>query len=133
MVDPHGAKALSPAADHLSRRILSRDDAAGEVRVEYVAKAEFANRHGTVAGGFIAAMLDSATSLAALSRIDDDETVVSTRLDVTFRRPVAVGRVEAIAHVIDCDGRDIQTSASLLDSAGEVLASAKATLRRVLR
>jgi uncharacterized protein (TIGR00369 family) len=124
----------SPAGEHLGRRIISSDPESGETVLEYVAKAEFTNRHGTVAGGFLAAMLDSATSipvLSSLSSLAKNQTVVTTHLDVKFERPATVGTLKAVSRVVERTDREIQSTAELLDETGQVVARAAATLRIV--
>ena len=119
----------SPAGEHLGRRLISSDQESGETTLEYVAKPEFANRHGRVAGGFLAAMLDSATSIPVLSSLSPDQTVVTTNLDVKYERPATVGTLRAISRVIEMDDWEIRSSAELLDEDGHILARASATLR----
>jgi len=53
--DPGGE---SPAAALLGRRVLGLAPESGDLRVEYRARPEFSNRHGTLSGGVLAAMLD---------------------------------------------------------------------------
>jgi hypothetical protein len=55
---------LTPAARLLGREIVSVDGHAGTASLRFQAPVEFGNRHGTVHGGMIAAMLDLATSCA---------------------------------------------------------------------
>jgi acyl-coenzyme A thioesterase PaaI-like protein len=54
---------ISPAAVLLGREIVSVDTESGEVRLRFLADRQFSNRHGTVQGGMLAAMLDSATMM----------------------------------------------------------------------
>ena len=119
----------SPAGEHLGRRLISSDPESGEVTLEYVAKPEFANRHGTVAGGFLAAMLDSATSVPVLTSLPPDQTIVTTNLEVKYERPAVVGNLRAISRVVATSDREIRSSAELLDESGHVLARASAVLR----
>jgi acyl-coenzyme A thioesterase PaaI-like protein len=62
-------KEISPAAILLGREIVSVDTEAGEVRLRFLADRQFSNRHGTVQGGMLAAMLDSATGNAVFRPI----------------------------------------------------------------
>jgi acyl-coenzyme A thioesterase PaaI-like protein len=70
---------LTPAAQLLGREVLSVDAETGVVNLRFVAKPEFANRHGSVQGGFLAAMLDSATGMALMLSLPPDMTAVTTR------------------------------------------------------
>jgi uncharacterized protein (TIGR00369 family) len=118
-----------PAAVLLGREILSIDAAAQEIRLRYVARPEFANRHGTVQGGFLAAMLDSAAGLAVVNLAPEARTAVTTRLDVAFLKPASLGPILATARIVARDGRSAAVHAELTDRDGLVLATAEASLR----
>jgi acyl-coenzyme A thioesterase PaaI-like protein len=47
--------------------------------------------YGTIQGGMLAAMLDSATGNAVMASLPHDRTAVTTRLDTTVVKPVALG------------------------------------------
>ena len=85
-------KEISPSAVLLGREIVSVDTESGEVRLRFLADPQFSNRHGTVQGGMLAAMLDSATGNAVIANLPSDRTAVTTRLDTTFVKPAALGR-----------------------------------------
>jgi uncharacterized protein (TIGR00369 family) len=120
-----------PAAALLGREILSVDAAAQEIRLRYAARPEFANRHGTVQGGFLAAMLDSAVGLAVVNLSPAGATSVTTRLDVAFLKPAKLGPILATARIVAQDGRSAVVHAELTDRDGLVLATAEAALRIV--
>jgi uncharacterized protein (TIGR00369 family) len=63
----------------------------GEVQLRFLAHSHFANRHGTIQGGMLAAMLDSATGNAVMASLASDRTAVTTRLDTTFIKPAVRG------------------------------------------
>jgi uncharacterized protein (TIGR00369 family) len=122
-------KEISPAALLLGREVVSVDAATGEVRLRFLADRQFANRHGTVQGGMLAAMLDAATGNAVLAHLPPDRTAVTTRLDTTFVRPAALGPLTALARVIAQDDRSASSEAELLDASGEVVARARGEFR----
>jgi len=126
-------KEVPPAALLLGREIVSVNAQAGEVRLRFVASAHFANRHGTVQGGMLAAMLDSATGNAVMASLAPDRTAVTTRLDTTFIKPAVLGPLTAIARLISQDDRSAAAEAELFDSTGEIVARARAELRVRLR
>src|ERR1700678_4093004 len=108
----------TPAAQLLSREVLSVDDETGEVKLRFVAKPEFANRHGTVQGGFLAAMLDSAAGMAVMLSLPPEQTAVTTRLDVSYLKPASIGPLHATSRIIRCDARSADVTAQLMDEAG---------------
>ncbi|MGD0141553.1 MAG: PaaI family thioesterase [Rhizomicrobium sp.] len=123
----------TPAARLLSREVLSVDAETGEVTLRFVAKPEFANRHGTVQGGFLAAMLDSATGMAVMLSLPPDMTAVTTRLDVSYLKPASIGPLRATSRVTARDTRSANVEARLMDDAGLELATANAELRILSR
>jgi uncharacterized protein (TIGR00369 family) len=122
-------KEVSPAAVLLGREIVSVDTESGEVRLRFLADRQFANRHGTVQGGMLAAMLDSATANAVIANLPSDRTAVTTRLDTTFVRPAALGPLTATARIVKLDARSAEAEAELVDGSGRVVARARAELR----
>ena len=82
---------MTPAAALLGREVIEADKVTGEVRVRFLAKHDFTNRHGTVQGGFLAAMLDSATGNAVMAMLPSEQTAVHTRLDISFLKPAGPG------------------------------------------
>jgi uncharacterized protein (TIGR00369 family) len=122
-------KQVPPAALLLGREIVAVDPQSGEVRLRFVAPSHFANRHGTVQGGMLAAMLDSATGNAMMANLPADRTAVTTRLDTSFVKPAALGPLTATARVVRQDERSAEVEAELFDSTGQMVARGRAELR----
>jgi len=122
-------KEVPPAAVLLGREVISVDAKSGEVQLRFLADRQFANRHGTVQGGMLAAMLDSATGNAVMTNLPSDRTAVTTRLDTIFVKPAALGPLTAIARLVEQDERSALAEAKLLDSSGQIVAHARAELR----
>ena len=78
---------LTPAAKLLGRRLLQFDPESGEAPLEFLARPEFANRYGSVQGGMLAAMLDSATGAALMANLSPDLTAVTVQLNTSFLKP----------------------------------------------
>ncbi len=121
-------KEVPPAAVLLGREVISVDAKSGEVQLRFLADRQFANRHGTVQGGMLAAMLDSATGNAVMANLPSDRTAVTTRLDTTFVKPAALGPLTATARIVRRDNLLIFAEAKLLDSSGQIVAHARAEL-----
>ena len=120
---------MTPAAALLGREVIEADKVTGEVRVRFLAKHDFTNRHGTVQGGFLAAMLDSATGNAVMAMLPSEQTAVHTRLDISFLKPARPGPLTAVARVVERDARSAKVEAEISDDSGTVLATARAELR----
>ena len=119
---------MTPAAKLLGREILS-DAPDGAKRIRYVARPEFANRHGTVQGGLLAAMLDSATSAALLCELPPEMTSVTAKLETVFLKPAPLGSLVAVTRLISREEKRAFAEAELLAPDGTTVAKATAELR----
>ncbi|SFO70082.1 uncharacterized domain 1-containing protein [Bradyrhizobium sp. Ghvi] len=119
---------LPPGAQLLRREWLGFDES-GQALIRFQALPAFTNRHGTIQGGFLAAMLDSATGICALARLSPGLTVVTRSLDTRFLKPAAVGPITARARVIEQTERDMVMRAELVDVQELTVAEATAQLR----
>lgn len=122
-----------PAAKLLGREVLEIDEIAGGAVIRYSAQPEFLNRHGTVQGGMLAAMLDSATALALYAVLPPHLTGVTTSLNVSYLKPARLGMFTAKTRLLKRDERDAETIGELHDADGVLVARATATLRIVPR
>lgn len=122
-----------PAAKLLGREVLEIDEVHGGALIRYRAQPEFLNRHGTVQGGLLAAMLDSATALALYAVLPPNLTAVTTNLNVSYLKPAKLGAFTAKTRLIKRDERDAETTGELHDEEGVLVARANATLRIVAR
>jgi len=118
-----------PGAALLSREIIRVDRAKGEGALRYVARTDFTNRHGTVQGGFLAAMLDSATGLTLVECLGANETAVTRSLTVDFLRPAKPGVIHARTRIVSRTDAAAEVCGALVDENGVTLATAVATLR----
>lgn len=120
---------MPPGAQLLGREWLGFDETGQTALIRFQAQPAFTNRHGTIQGGFLAAMLDSATGVCALAALSADLTVVTKSLDTRFLKPAAVGPITACARVIERTERDMVVQAELIDDKGVTVAEATARLR----
>jgi uncharacterized protein (TIGR00369 family) len=122
-----------PAAKLLGREVIDIDTTNGVAVLRYTAQPEFLNRHGTVQGGLLAAMLDSATALALYAVLPPELTGVTTSLNVSFLKPARQGTFTATATLVTRNERSAETRGELCDLDGVVVAKATATLSIVQR
>ena len=123
---------LPPGAQLLGREWLGFDES-GDAVIRFQAQVAFTNRHGTVQGGFLAAMLDSAAGICALAKLSPNLTVVTRRLDTRFLKPAAVGPITARARIVEQTERDMVVQAELIDTGGITVADATARLRIIAK
>ena len=119
---------VPPVARLLGREIIRTDDD-GTIHVKFLARPEFTNRHGSVQGGLVAAMLDSATSAVLLRQLPPELTSVTARLETDFLKPAPVTELFAKAWIVSRDERGAVTRGELSDANGNVVATATAHLR----
>jgi uncharacterized protein (TIGR00369 family) len=101
------------------------------IEVHYHPPEETTNRFGTLAGGALAAMLDSLTGLAALAVLPDGSRAVHRALVVDYLRPAPRGAMRGIGRVRERDARAIACEGELFDADGHLVARARAELRIV--
>jgi uncharacterized protein (TIGR00369 family) len=119
---------VPPVARLLGREIL-RIDEDGTIHVRFLARPEFANRHGSVQGGLVSAMLDSATSAVLLRQLPPELTSLTARLETDFLKPAPLAELFAKAWIVSRDERSAITRGELSDADGNVVAAATAHLR----
>jgi uncharacterized protein (TIGR00369 family) len=127
MTNVHLAQS-TPAATLLGREVL-RIDADGTAHVRFFARPEFANRHGTVQGGLVSAMLDSATMVVLLAQLPDDQIALTKKLETEFLKPAPLGELVAKSWLLTRDERTATTRGEISAPDGTVIAAATAQLR----
>ena len=123
----------SPFGDWLGRKVVRADSERGEVEVHYHPPPEARNRIGTLAGGAIAAMLDSLTGIAALCSLPEGSGAVHTALAVQYLRPGGEGRIRGVGRTLAREGDDVRAEGELFDADGRLVARGRAELRVVER
>lgn len=98
----------------------------GSIHVELVPERRHYNPLGTVHGGVISTLLDTAAGCSVHSTLAAGEGYTSLDLTVKFLRPVteASGRLRAEGRVISRGRRTALAEAQLVDSAGRLVAHA---------
>ncbi len=123
----------SPFGDWLGRTLVRADTDRGEIEVHYHPPSETHNRLRTLAGGALAAMLDSLTGLAALSALPEGSIAVHTALAVEYLRPAVPGPLRGVGRALERDERAIASEGELFDANGQLVARGRAQLRMVAR
>jgi uncharacterized protein (TIGR00369 family) len=101
----------------------------GTVTFACAADPRFANPMGTVHGGIIATLLDSALGCAVQTVLEEGVGYTTLSLEVKYLRPVATdaGELRATGTVVHAGRRQATAEARLTDAAGRVLATATTT------
>jgi uncharacterized protein (TIGR00369 family) len=122
-----------PAARTLGFQVIDVDPGEGRIEVAFEGGEAFTNPFGEVLGGFLSAMLYDTVGPALLATLSRGEFIVTHELRTTFVRPAGVGRFVGRGRVVRRDGDRAVLEATLLDSEGQVVATAEATAEVVRR
>ena len=118
-----------PAADALGLELREVRD--GATVFSFRPDGRFDNGTGLVHGGILSAVADFGVTTAIMSALPAGSGLVTSNLNVTFVRPLAIG-----GENVTCEGSAIHigqtvahAEATIRDSSGEVLVLANATCR----
>ena len=106
---------LSPASHLLGGKLIELNSKRGYVRIAFEAKQEFCNPMGGVQGGFVAAMLDEAASMAAVAHAQKKIGFPTVEFKVTFLAPARPGLLYADGRVLKLGNRRAVLEADLFD------------------
>ena len=101
--------------------------AEGQVDVSLALEPRHLNLVGTLHGGMIATLADTATGLAYRTVLEPGTSHVTSSLTVTFLAPGRTGTVTAMGRVIKRGRRSGYAEADVMDAYGTLLARATAT------
>lgn len=98
----------------------------GSISVELVPERRHYNPLGTVHGGVLSTLLDTAAACSVQSTLAPGEGYTSLDLTVKFLRPAteASGRLRAVGRVVSRGRRTALAEAQLVDEAGRLVAHA---------
>jgi uncharacterized protein (TIGR00369 family) len=101
----------------------------GRTVFSVVADELYENPMGTMHGGIVATLVDTAMGCAVSSTLPADAGFTTLELSTNFVRPIthATGRVRAVGRVVHEGGRVATTEARVYDDAGTLYAHAKST------
>ena len=108
-------------------------ESSGDGRAELILDVEprHLNPHGTVHGGAIATLVDSAMGAAVATTTGEGEGPVTIEMKVTYLEPAKTERLRASAHVRRAGKRITIVEADVLDADDEAVAHAIATFTTV--
>lgn len=107
----------------------------GTAECIYVAAEHLAGAPGVVHGGVQATLLDEVMGHAIhVANLDPDLDIATVDFSLRYRRPAPVGLPLTLrARLVRSEGRDFFVTGEILSPAGELLTTAEARWRRVLR
>jgi uncharacterized protein (TIGR00369 family) len=111
-------------AQRLGAVVERADD--GSARISFEAREEHLNPAGTLHGGVLATLVDTAMGTAVRSTIEDGDVPATSQLTVTYLRPGRPGTVEVTARV-RTRGEHLTVCEADVEQDGRSLAHAVAT------
>lgn len=107
----------------------------GRAAVSLEIAAQHLNRNGSMHGGILAMMLDTAAGFAASLYFGGEELspVVTLSLTTHFIAAISAGRIVATGHVSGGGRKIVYADAELRDEAGALIAQASGVFKRVSR
>lgn len=101
----------------------------GHVTFTCAASARFSNPMGTVHGGILATLLDSALGCAVQTVLEAGQAYTTVALEVKYLRPVALdaGVLHAHGDVVHAGRRQATAEGRITDEAGRLVATATTT------
>lgn len=107
------------------------EDDDGRPIVTLTARQEHANRHGTVHGGAVATLIDTAMGAAVFSAFDGQEAPVTVEMKVTYLEPAPLGVLTATAEVRRAGKRITIVETEVAAAGGDVVAHGIGTFTTV--
>ena len=120
-----GERPPAPIGDLIGMRLTAVDG--GRARFELDAEARHHNPMGTLHGGILCDIADSAMGMAYASTLEEGESFTTLELKINFLRPVVTGHLIAEGAVVQ-RGRTVGlTECSVTDDRGRLIAKATST------
>lgn len=100
----------------------------GEVDLRLEAREDHGNLQGSVHGGVLATLADTAAGLAVRSAIPEGSRHVSVNLDMQYLAPAGPGTLLATGRIVRLGRRLAFARAEVTDAAGLAIATAQVTI-----
>ena len=117
----------APCHHLLGRRVLSAERDSGRSEGCFEAPASFSNGTGSVQGGFLAAMLDSAMGAALATVLLEGEKPPTLEMKINFIKPAQVGTIAGSGHVVHRGKSVVFVEGELRNESGTLLATGTST------
>ena len=99
----------------------------GESRLQMAFKKELTHPYGSVHGGAIASLADSAVALALLSLVEPQHMITTLEFKINYFAPVNQGRIIAHAKILHKGSRTAVGDVNITNEKGEVVAKVMST------
>jgi len=114
----------APFEKYLKIKIIKAKDGYAKVKMPY--REELANPYGSIHGGAIASLADTAMAVAISSKYLHS-SFYTVKLEIKFKSPVNKGEIFAEANIVNKRGKFIFGRVEIKDNEDKLLAQALAT------
>jgi uncharacterized protein (TIGR00369 family) len=118
---------LAASPFHASLGIEALEASEGRVRLALETTDAEKNLQGTIHGGILATLADTAMGLAVRTAIDPGRPHVTIDMTVHYLRPASPGRIEATGTVVRAGSQIAYAEADVVGPGGTLLARASGT------
>ena len=116
---------VGPFAELLGARRAHTGE--GSCRFELTAESRHLNPYGVVHGGVVYSLVDYAMGGALTSRLAPGERCATLEIKINYFRPVHLGRMTALARVLNISRNTAYAEGEIRNSEGKMLAKASGT------
>ena len=118
-------KPIMPIAEHLGFKIKSVEH--GQAVIEFDMKKHHTNTMGTLHGGVLCTIADSAMGVAFASMLEEGESLTTLELKINYLKPVWKGKLLALGKVVKKGRMTGLVECDILDEDGQLVARASST------
>jgi uncharacterized protein (TIGR00369 family) len=120
---------MPACAAFLGYELLSIDRERGRLRVRFRGSSQMLNPRGGIQGGFLTAMLDDAMGSMVVALTDGAKGPASVDIHTQFLRPAGIETLTCEAELVYMTKNSAFTRATLMNEAGEIVATATQTAK----
>jgi len=123
MID--SGKPIMPLAEHLGFRVKSVE--LGQAVIEIEMKKHHANTMGTLHGGILCTIADTAMGVAFASMLEEGESLTTLELKINYLKPVWKGKLLALGKVVKKGRMTGLVECDIVDENEQLVARASST------
>ena len=118
-------KPIMPLAEHLGFRVKSVEF--GQAVIEIEMKKHHANTMGTLHGGILCTIADTAMGVAFASMLEEGESLTTLELKINYLKPVWKGKLLALGKVVKKGRMTGLVECDIVDENEQLVARASST------
>lgn len=116
---------IMPLSEHLGFRVKSVEF--GHAEIEFEVKKHHTNRMGTLHGGVLCALADTAMGVAFAGMLEEGESLTTLELKINYLKPVWNGKLLAVGKVVKKGKLTGLVECDIVDEKEQLVARASST------